>query len=191
MTIHKGYISLNDFNKTWIVIRRRREEMKDKEQELLLLIEKEGRMEERKLAKMLDTSDEEVASMLRSLEKKKVILGYSAIIDWSKVNIAEMVTAMIDVKVTPKRGVGFDEVAERIYRFKEVKALYLMSGMYDLSVVIEGRSMSEIANFVSEKLSTLDSVISTTTHFQLKKYKHDGIVFGKEEDGDQRMVVSP
>jgi DNA-binding Lrp family transcriptional regulator len=165
--------------------------MKDKEQELLLLIEKEGRMEENKLAKMLDTTEEDVATMLRSLEEKKVILGYSAIIDWSKVNIPEKVTAMIDVKVTPKRGVGFDEVAERIYRFKEVKALYLMSGTYDLSVVIEGRSMSEIANFVSEKLSTLDSVISTTTHFQLKKYKHDGVVFGQDEDRDQRMVVSP
>lgn len=165
--------------------------MKDKEQELLLLIEKEGRMEESKLAKMLDTSEDNVSLMLRSLEEKKVILGYSAIIDWSKVNITESVTAMIDVKVTPKRGVGFDEVAERIYRFKEVKALYLMSGTYDLSVVIEGRSMSEIAHFVSEKLSTLDSVISTTTHFQLKKYKHDGLVFEEGEDGDQRMVVSP
>ncbi|WP_280770089.1 Lrp/AsnC family transcriptional regulator [Salipaludibacillus daqingensis] len=165
--------------------------MKEKEQELLLLIEKEGRMAEATLAKMLDTSKEDVSSMLRSLEKKKIILGYSAIIDWTKVNIAETVTAMIDVKVTPKRGVGFDEVAERIYRFKEVKATYLMSGTYDLSVVIEGRSMSEIANFVSEKLSTLDSVISTTTHFQLKKYKHDGVVFGEDEDDDKRMVVSP
>ena len=165
--------------------------MKDKERELLLLIEKEGRMEESKLAKMLDTTEEDVATMLGSLEKKKVILGFSAIIDWSKVNITETITSMIDVKVTPKRGVGFDEVAERIYRFKEVKALYLMSGTYDLSVVIEGRSMSEIANFVSEKLSTLDSVISTTTHFQLKKYKHDGVVFGDDEDRDQRMVVSP
>ncbi|WP_416151737.1 Lrp/AsnC family transcriptional regulator [Salipaludibacillus sp. HK11] len=165
--------------------------MIDKEQELLLLIEKEGRMSEETLAKMLNTTPEEVSNMLRLLEKKGVILGYSAIIDWTKVNITETVTAMIDVKVTPKRGVGFDEVAERIYRFKEVKALYLMSGTYDLSVVIEGRSMSEIAHFVSEKLSTLDSVISTTTHFQLKKYKHDGLVFGGDEEGDKRMVVSP
>ncbi|PYZ93896.1 AsnC family transcriptional regulator [Salipaludibacillus keqinensis] len=165
--------------------------MNDKEQELLLLIEKEGRMSEDKLAKMLDTSLDDVSEMLRSLEKRKIILGYSAIIDWTKVNVSEAVTAMIDVKVTPKRGVGFDEVAERIYRFKEVKALYLMSGTYDLSVVIEGRSMSEIANFVSEKLSTLDSVISTTSHFQLKKYKHDGVVFGEDDEGDHRMVVSP
>ncbi len=165
--------------------------MTEKERELLLLIEKEGRMSESKLAKMLDTSLENVSEMLANMKKRKIILGYSAIIDWSKVDVTENVTAMIDVKVTPKRGVGFDEVAERIYRFKEVKALYLMSGTYDLSVVIEGRSMSDTAKFVSEKLSTLDSVISTTTHFQLKKYKHDGVVFEAEEDGDHRMVVSP
>ncbi|MCE7792284.1 Lrp/AsnC family transcriptional regulator [Salipaludibacillus sp. CUR1] len=165
--------------------------MNEKERELLSLIEKEGRMKEESLAKMLDTPTDEVAAMLKSLEKRKVILGYSALIDWSKTDIAETVTAMIDVKVTPKRGVGFDEVAERIYRFKEVKALYLMSGTYDLSVSIEGRSMSDIAQFVSEKLSTLDSVISTTTHFQLKKYKHDGVIFGQDEEGDHRMVVSP
>ena len=85
---------------------------------------------------------------------------------------------MIDVKVTPKRGVGFDEVAERIYRFPEVTSLYLMSGAYDLSITIEGQTMNQIATFVSEKLSTIDNVISTTTHFMLKKYKHDGVIFG-------------
>ncbi|NJP38572.1 Lrp/AsnC family transcriptional regulator [Alkalicoccus luteus] len=165
--------------------------MTDKERELLLLIEKEGRMPAEKLAKMLDIQLNEVKLMLENLEKRSVILGYSAVIDWTKASGTEMVTAMIDVKVTPKRGVGFDEVAERIYRFKEVKACYLMSGTYDLSVVLEGRTMSEIANFVSEKLSTLDSVISTTTHFQLKKYKHDGIMFEEDDDEDPRMVVSP
>ncbi|WP_417891437.1 Lrp/AsnC family transcriptional regulator [Bacillus alkalicola] len=147
-------------------------------------------MSEDKIAMMLDVTVEDVTSMIQKLEKERVIIGYSTIIDWSKVNTSESVTAMIDVKVTPKRGVGFDEVAERIYRFKEVKALYLMSGTYDLSVVIEGKSMSEIARFVSDKLSTLDSVISTTTHFQLKKYKHDGIVF-EDRDEDHRIVVSP
>ncbi|MFC4737724.1 Lrp/AsnC family transcriptional regulator [Bacillus daqingensis] len=165
--------------------------MTEKERELLLLIEKEGRMPAEKLAKMLDIQLNEVKQMLENLEKRSVILGYSAVIDWTKASGTEMVTAMIDVKVTPKRGVGFDEVAERIYRFKEVKACYLMSGTYDLSVVLEGRTMSEIANFVSEKLSTLDSVISTTTHFQLKKYKHDGIIFEEDDDEDPRMVVSP
>ncbi|WP_307327053.1 Lrp/AsnC family transcriptional regulator [Evansella vedderi] len=161
-----------------------------KEKELLRLLEKDGRISVEKLSKMLDVSTEEVVGMIHKLEKAKVILGYSAIIDWNKVNETETVTAMIDVKVTPKRGVGFNEVAERIYRFKEVKALYLMSGTYDLSVVIEGKTMSEIARFVSEKLSTLDSVLSTTTHFQLKKYKHDGVVF-EDRDEDHRIVVSP
>ncbi|MDG5790091.1 Lrp/AsnC family transcriptional regulator [Evansella sp. AB-P1] len=164
--------------------------MTNKEKELLLLLENEGRMPLDKLAKMIDLSENEISTMIQEFEKKKVILGYSAIIDWSKVNTTETVTAMIDVKVTPKRGVGFDEVAERIYRFKEVKALYLMSGTYDLSVVIEGKSMNEIAKFVSDKLSTLDSVLSTTTHFQLKKYKHDGVVF-EDRDEDHRIVVSP
>ncbi|MDQ0255843.1 DNA-binding Lrp family transcriptional regulator [Evansella vedderi] len=164
--------------------------MNSKEKELLRLLEKDGRISVEKLSKMLDVSTEEVVGMIHKLEKAKVILGYSAIIDWNKVNETETVTAMIDVKVTPKRGVGFNEVAERIYRFKEVKALYLMSGTYDLSVVIEGKTMSEIARFVSEKLSTLDSVLSTTTHFQLKKYKHDGVVF-EDRDEDHRIVVSP
>ncbi|PTL37724.1 Lrp/AsnC family transcriptional regulator [Alkalicoccus saliphilus] len=165
--------------------------MTDKERELLLLIEKEGRMASDKLAKMLELPINEVRDMLSDLEEQKVILGYSAIIDWTKAVGTEMVTAMIDVKVTPQRGRGFDEVAERIYRFKEVKACYLMSGTYDLSVMIEGRTMSEIANFVSEKLSTLESVISTTTHFRLKQYKHDGIIFVDDDEDDHRMVVSP
>jgi DNA-binding Lrp family transcriptional regulator len=113
------------------------------------------------------------------------------LIDWSKVVGKESIVAMIDVKVTPKRGVGFDDVAERIYRFPEVTSLYLMSGAYDLSITIEGKTMSEIARFVSEKLSTIDNVISTTTHFMLKKYKHDGVIFGENNDRDRRMVVSP
>lgn len=117
-------------------------------------------------------------------------MNYATTIDWKKVDGHEGVTAMIDVKVAPKRGVGFDEIAERIYRFNEVKSVYLMSGAYDLSVVIEGKTMNDIARFVSEKLSTLESVLSTTTHFILKKYKHDGIIFD-HEDKDKRIVVSP
>ncbi|WP_035177267.1 Lrp/AsnC family transcriptional regulator [Alkalihalobacterium bogoriense] len=162
-----------------------------KEIEVLTIIEENGRISIPTLAKMVDSTEEEVAGIIRHLEETKVILSYSAVIDWSKVNDNENVTAMIDVKVTPQRGVGFDEVAERIYRFPEVKALYLMSGAYDLQVVIEGKTMSEIARFVSSKLSTLDSVISTTTHFQLKKYKHDGVIFEDGEDEDKRIVVTP
>ncbi|WP_017726424.1 Lrp/AsnC family transcriptional regulator [Halalkalibacterium ligniniphilum] len=164
--------------------------MERKALEVLQIIEDNGRVSISTLAKMIDATEEETEKILKTLEEEKVILTYSAVIDWSKVKEVETVTAMIDVKVTPQRGVGFDEVAERIYRFPEVKALYLMSGAYDLSVVIEGKTMSEIARFVSEKLSTIDSVLSTTTHFQLKKYKHDGVVFEEDED-DKRIVVTP
>lgn len=164
--------------------------MDKKQIEILQLLEDDARISIPTLAKMVDLSEEEVAEILKELEENNIILGYNTVIDWSKVYDQENVTAMIDVKVTPKRGVGFDEVAQRIYRFPEVKALYLMSGAYDLSVVIEGKTMSEVARFVSNKLSTIDSVISTTTHFQLKTYKHDGVVFG-DGDEDKRIVVTP
>ncbi|WP_100405282.1 Lrp/AsnC family transcriptional regulator [Bacillus solitudinis] len=165
--------------------------MENKAVEILQIIEGNGRTSIQTLAKMVNTTEAEVKATLTKLEKDKVILSYSAVIDWSKISEGENVTAVIDVKVTPQRGVGFDEVAKRIYRFPEVKALYLMSGAYDLSVVIEGKTMSETSRFVSEKLSTIDSVISTTTHFQLKKYKHDGVVFGEEGEEDRRIVVTP
>ncbi|WP_078392103.1 Lrp/AsnC family transcriptional regulator [Shouchella patagoniensis] len=158
--------------------------------EILQIIEANGRMETNKLAKMVDLKPEDVDQYIKELEEKNIILSYSAVIDWAKVPVQETVTATIDVKVAPKRGVGFDEVAERIYRFPEVRALYLMSGAYDLSVVIEGKTMQETARFVSEKLSTIDSVLSTTTHFQLKTYKHDGVIFDKPDE-DRRIVVSP
>lgn len=164
--------------------------MENKEREILQLIEENARISVETLAKMVDLSVAETDSIIKKLEDQKVILGYSSVIDWTKVTTTETVTAMIDVKVTPKRGVGFDDVAERIYRFPEVRALYLMSGAYDLSVVIEGKTMNEVARFVSDKLSTIDSVISTTTHFQLKKYKHDGVVFSNGE-GDNRIVITP
>lgn len=164
--------------------------MENKEIEVLQIIEENGRISLPTLAKMVNLTEAEVEAILKKLEDEKVILSYSAVIDWSKVYEQENVTAVIDVKVTPQRGVGFDEVAKRIYRFPEVKALYLMSGAYDLSVVIEGKTMAEVAKFVSNKLSTIDSVISTTTHFQLKTYKHDGVVF-EDEEGDKRIVVTP
>ncbi|MDX8365891.1 Lrp/AsnC family transcriptional regulator [Cytobacillus sp. IB215665] len=164
--------------------------LSQKEIEILEILEADCRLPAETIAKMVSLSTEEVEASIEKLENSKVIVQYVPMIDWNKVNGLENVTAMIDVKVTPKRGVGFDEVAERIYRYPEVKSVYLMSGAYDLSVVIEGRSMPEVANFVSEKLSTLDSVISTTTHFMLKKYKHDGTVFD-QDDKDQRIVVSP
>lgn len=162
----------------------------EKETEILEILEENSRLEPETIAKMANISQEETKAIIEKLEKEKVIIEYSAMIDWRKVDGHEGVTAMIDVKVTPKRGVGFDEVAERIYRFQEVESVYLMSGVYDLSVVIRGRTMSDISHFVSEKLSTLESVVSTTTHFILKKYKHDGKVFDSGDD-DKRIVVSP
>ncbi|MBA2871523.1 DNA-binding Lrp family transcriptional regulator [Anoxybacillus calidus] len=162
----------------------------EKELEVVEILAKNARLPLETIAKMASLSIEETEQIVHKLEEEKVIVQYAAIVDWRKIDGHEGVTAMIDVKVTPKRGVGFDEVAERIYKFPEVKSVYLMSGAYDLSVVIEGRSMSEVAHFVSEKLSTLDSVISTTTHFILKKYKHDGTVF-EQGDQDKRIVMSP
>ena len=162
----------------------------DKEIEIAEILEKDARISDEDIAKMIGENIEKSKVMITKLEEINVVVRYTSIVDWSKVEGHEGVTAMIDVKVTPKRGVGFDEVAQRIYRFKEVKSLYLMSGAYDLSVIIEGKSMNEVARFVSEKLSTLDSVISTTTHFILKQYKHDGTIFEPSDD-DKRIVVSP
>jgi DNA-binding Lrp family transcriptional regulator len=158
--------------------------------ELLKLLEDNCRRDKRVLAKMLGTSEEEVDRKIKELEEKKIILKYPALINWEKFDENETVTAMIDVKVTPKREVGFDDIARRIYRFPEVKSVYLMSGSYDLSVTIEGKTLREIAAFVAEKLSALESVVSTTTHFILKTYKHDHVIFDEGEE-DRRMVVSP
>ena len=121
--------------------------------------------------------------------EEKIILGYVTLIDWEKTGNNNNVTAIIDVQVTPQRDVGFDTIAERICRFPEVKSVYLMSGGYDLSVVIEGASLKKVAFFVAEILATLETV-QRATHFLLKKYKKDGVVFG-EKKKDHRLVVSP
>lgn len=165
--------------------------LEEKEIELLKLLEKNGRIETDTISKMLDLPADTVEEMLKKLEKEHAILGYSTLVDWSNVYDYEGVAALIDVKVTPVRGVGFDKIASRIYRFPEVKAVYLMSGAYDLSVSVEGKTMMEVSRFVSDKLSTLDTVLSTTTHFILKKYKHDGIIFDEEDDDDKRIMVTP
>jgi DNA-binding Lrp family transcriptional regulator len=165
--------------------------LNNEELEILKLIEENHKISVETIALMVMSSEESVRNSIKKLEEEKVIVSYPALIDWSKVEGQENIIAMIDVKVTPKRGVGFDEVAERIYRFPEVTSLYLMSGAYDLSITIEGKTMNQIASFVSEKLATIDNVISTTTHFMLKKYKHDGVIFGSSDDKDRRMVITP
>ena len=161
----------------------------EKQLELLALLTQNGPMDVDLLAQMLDWEASEVAASIETFKRDGVLLGYTAVIDWQKIHAHHGVTAFIDVKVTPKRGRGFDEVAERIHRFPEVTSLYLMSGAYDLQVVLDGKSLQEVSQFVSEKLSTLDSVISTTTHFRLKTYKHDGVLFSQDDD-DKRLKVS-
>jgi len=157
---------------------------------LLKVLEQNHRIETKALATMFNITVEEVKALIKELEEEKVILGYVTLIDWEKTDNNNGVTAIIAVKVTPQRDVGFDTVAKRICRFPEVKSVYLMSGSYDLSVVIEGSSMKKVAFFVVEKLATLENVQSTATHFLLKKYKKDGVIFG-EKNEERRLVVSP
>ena len=124
------------------------------------------------------------------MEENRVICGYNTLINYDNTD-RELVTALIEVKVTPQRGDGYDKIAERIYRFDEVKAVYLMSGGFDLTVILEKSSLKEIALFVSDKLATIDSVTSTATHFVLKKYKDHGIVIERGDKKDRRMIISP
>ncbi|RYM04952.1 Lrp/AsnC family transcriptional regulator [Sporolactobacillus sp. THM7-7] len=162
----------------------------DAEIEIAEILENDARLSNEDIAKMTNKSIEEIDKIIKKLEERKIIVRYVSLVDWTKVDHHQGVTAMIDVKVTPKRDVGFNEVAKRIYRFPEVKSVYLMSGTYDLSVVIEGKTMNEVAHFVAQKLATIDSVISTTSHFVLKKYKHDGTIYDPDDE-DRRIVVSP
>lgn len=157
--------------------------------ELLSTLEKNSRIDFSELAILLGTTEEKVLEEISELENEGIICGYHTLINWEKTSI-EKVMALIEVKVTPQRGRGFDNIAERIYNYPEVKAVYLISGGYDLMVILEEKTLKEIANFVSDKLSTLDSVLSTATHFILKKYKDHGTVLNKEEK-DEREVITP
>ena len=157
--------------------------------ELLSILEKNSRIDFNELLILLGTTEEKVLEEISALENEGIICGYHTLINWEKTSI-EKVMALIEVKVTPQRGKGFDNIAERIYNYPEVKAVYLISGGYDLMVILEEKTLKEIANFVSDKLSTLDSVLSTATHFILKKYKDHGTVLNKEEK-DEREVITP
>ena len=158
-------------------------------EELLNLIEKNSRIGVHDLSVMVGADELLVANELKSLEEQGVICGYHTMIDWSKTSI-EKVNALIEVKVTPQRGLGFDSIAERIYKYPEVTSVYLMSGGFDLMVILEGKTLQEVAGFVSNKLSTLDTVLSTATHFILKKYKDHGTILTKQYE-DTREIVSP
>lgn len=144
--------------------------------EILKLLEKDARLSAAQIATMLDLDESTVRAEIATMEQNGVILGYNTVVDWEKTD-RETVSAMIDVKLTPQRDRGFDRVAEKIYNYPEVKAVYLMSGSYDLSVLIEGKTMKEVAFFVSQKLAPIEAVISTATHFVLHKYKDTGVLY--------------
>ena len=159
------------------------------EASLLDLLQEDCRLPLEKLAVMTGYSLDEVASAIDDLEKKKIILRYSPMINWDRTD-RERVEAMIEVRVTPQRDMGFDAVARRIYRFDEVKSVYLMSGSYDLLVLVEAHTLKELAAFVSGKLSPLETVTGTATSFVLKRYKEEGVIF-ESDDSDRRLVISP
>jgi len=158
-------------------------------EKILAAIDKNSKLTAKDLATMLGSSEEEVADIIRQMEEEHIICGYPTLINWDKVH-CERVTALIEVKVTPQRGLGFDRIAERIYKFDEVQSVYLMSGGFDLTVIIEGKTLKEVANFVSAKLAPMEGVQSTATHFVLKKYKEHGLPL-VEARTDERMLISP
>lgn len=156
--------------------------------ELLSLIEKNSKLNYNQIATMLGKSDEYIENQIKKLEQENIILGYNTLINWEKTD-KEFVTAFIEVKVTPQRGEGFDKIAERIARFPEVKSVYLMSGAFDLAVIVEGKTLKDVSLFVSQKLAPLETVVSTVTHFVLKKYKDNNMIFGEKEK-DTREVIT-
>lgn len=161
------------------------EELREK---ILRYLETNSKINLHDLAIMLDINEIDLANEIAKMEEEKIICGYHTLIDWDKTS-KEVVTALIEVKVTPQRGLGFDVIAERIARFSEVTSVYLMSGGFDFMVLIEGKSMKEVARFVFDKLSTLETVLSTSTHFVLKKYKDHGVSL-VETKKDERILVS-
>lgn len=158
-------------------------------EELLAIIEKNSRIDLKELSIILGVEEADVVNELAALEAEGVICGYHTLIDWEKTS-NEKVSALIEVRVTPQRGQGFDSVAERIYKYPEVRSVYLMSGGYDLMVILEGKTLREVSAFVSDKLSALDAVLSTATHFILRKYKDHGTVLIQKKE-DEREKITP
>lgn len=158
-------------------------------EQILKTIEKNSRISIKELAVLLGEEEIDVANEIAAMEAEGIICGYHTLINWEQTSL-EKVNALIEVRVTPQRGQGFDNIAERIYKYPEVHAVYLISGGYDLLVSLEGKSLKEISSFVSDKLSTLDSVLSTATHFVLKKYKDHGTILSKKQE-DEREKITP
>ena len=158
-------------------------------EQLLRLIEADCTLTHKQLAAMTGTSEEKVDAEIKRLEEDGTIVGYKAVVDWDKTD-REAVTALIEVKVEPQLGDGFDRVAERIYQYDEVESVYLMSGAFDLTVIISGRTLKEVAQFVGERLSTLEDVTGTATHFILHKYKEKHLIFEKQEQQEKEWIFS-
>ena len=158
-------------------------------EEILSFIEHNARVDLKEAAACLGITEIDVANELAAMESEGIICGYHTLIDWDKVT-EERIHALIEVRVTPQRGRGFDEIAERIYKYPEVQSTYLISGGFDLLVFMEGKTLREISTFVSQKLSTLESVLSTTTHFVLRKYKDHGTILNSS-NVDERMIMTP
>jgi DNA-binding Lrp family transcriptional regulator len=160
------------------------------EKAILDILEKDSRTSVEEIAVMLNRPVSDIFAAIADMEKKSIICSYTTLVNWDKTE-REYVSALIEVKVTPQWDMGFEKIAERIYGFDEVKAVYLMSGAYDFMVMMEGKNIKEISYFISNKLSTIESVLSTATHFVLKKYKDHGVVLDKTPGEDERMIVSP
>lgn len=163
--------------------------MTELKMKILELLKEDARLSADLIGTMLDAPVAEVKQSIAEMEQDHVIVKYATVVNWSKVD-DEKVTALIEVQITPERGRGFEGIAERIYLYPEVKSVYLMSGAYDLLVEVQGKTLRDVASFVSNKLSPIDAVLSTKTFFTLKKYKQDGIIFEENED-DHRLLVSP
>lgn len=158
-------------------------------EKILSIVEKNSRIDVKELAIRLGEDELKVANELKAMEDEGIICGYNTMIDWEKTSI-EKVTALIEVRITPTRGQGFDNLAERIYKYPEVTSVYLISGGFDLLVTLEGKSLKEVSSFVTHKLSTIDGVLSTATHFILKKYKDHGTILEKKYE-DARELITP
>lgn len=159
------------------------------QKEILEVLEKESRTTVTDLAVMLGQAEDDIAAAISDMEREKIICGYHTLINWDR-TCQDRVTALIEVKVTPQRDEGFDAIAAKIYNFKEVSSVYLMSGAFDLTVIVEGKTMKEVALFVGQRLAVIDAVLSTATHFVLKKYKDHGFIMDVDRK-DERMLVSP
>ena len=158
-------------------------------EQILAIIEKNSRIDIKELAVILGAEEIDVANELKAMEEEGIICGYHTMIDWEKTSI-EKVTALIEVRITPQRGKGYDNIAERIYKYPDVNSVYLISGGYDLLVTVDGKTLKSVSSFVNEKLATIEGVLSTATHFSLKKYKDHGTILTKKYE-DTREKVTP